>query len=356
MDNLNNKKILMVRLSSIGDTVHSIPVACAIKNAFPDAQIHWLVEPESAFLLKNNKIIDKIFIFNKKEFKKSGLSINIIKQIKDLSLLLRNEKYDLAIDVQGLLKSALLTWASGAKRKIGFKNTRELAHIFMDEKVDAGNLFDPDEHVIIKNLKLAEHLGITNLDINYSLPEIPEESKNKIDSLLKDTNKSLPNVVLLPATLWKSKHWKEEYWQELVAYLAERANVIISGTIKDKELISKIKENTTKNIYDISGETELIDLIPLFNRSDLVIGVDTGPIHIAAAVQKPKIITIMGPTSTKRTGVIGQINLCANLECIPCNKKTCPLEGDKYMRCMEMLTPEIVIEAIEEQKAITIVG
>src|SRR3989339_471254 len=138
MGNLNNKKFLIVRLSAIGDTIHGLPVLNAIKRENPDVHISWLVEKESSFLLKANPCVDKLFIFNKSGLKKNGVSLASINLIKELILSLKQEQFDIAIDMQGLFKSGLLTALSGAKRKVGFKGTREFAEFFLDERVDVG--------------------------------------------------------------------------------------------------------------------------------------------------------------------------------------------------------------------------
>lgn len=349
MSNLNNKKILIVRLSSVGDTVHSLPVVNAIKREFPHAEISWLIEKESSFLIEKNPLVEKVFIFDKKYLKKHICSLKTLKTITDLINCLRSEHFDIAIDLQGLFKSGLLTGLSGATRKIGFKNTREFAEFFLNERVDIGNIFDDTEHIIEKNLKIAKYLGIKDLCIGYPLPVTPADTKEQVDSLLSDINPSLPTVVIIPATLWKSKHWLETHWNELLSSFTDKYNVIITGTEKDLPLINRIIHNLDSRLFiNLAGKTNLLDLLELFSHVDLVIGVDTGPLHIAVAANKPKIIGIFGPTSPKRTGALGHKNLCTGFECQPCHQKTCHLRGDKYMRCMSYLNPQTVLDQVLE--------
>lgn len=355
MENINKSKILIVRLSAIGDTIHSLPIAAALKNSYPDICIHWLVEPEQGFLLKDNPIIDKVIIFDKNSYKKQGICFNTLKNISKLISNLKKERYDIAIDLQGLFKSGILTWLSSAKRKIGFKNTREFAEFFLSECINAGNMFDESEHVIQKNLKLAQYLGATDTSIRFILPNIPENVNNKVDSLLNKINTNLPTMAILPATLWKSKHWPIKYWQELLKKLENKVNLIIIGSHKDMILANEITQNLqTETLYNLSGKTNLIDLIEIFNRTDIVIGVDTGTMHLAVATGKPKVISILGPTSAVRNGAFEQVNLYHQLSCQPCNKKICPLKNNNYMLCLNSIKPETVFnEVIKINQEIT---
>jgi heptosyltransferase-1 len=344
MENLNDKKLLIIRLSSIGDTIHGLPVLSAIKQTYPQARVSWLVEKESSFLLQGNPLLDKVFIFDKESLKKGGISLKTMLAARDLISTLRKEHFDIAIDLQGLLKSGILTYLSGARRRTGFKNTRECSEIFLTEKIDAGNLFAPDEHIILKNLKLAEYLGARDYNITYPLPPETTETRQKLDNLLKALNPELPVVILIPSTLWKSKLWLTSYWQELVSFLTGKTNIIFTGSQKDTPLIKEITDNIdSKYFIDLTGKTSLVDLPGLFRRANLTIGVDTGPIHIAVAAEKSEIIAIMGPTAAGRTGPINHTSMSADLPCIPCNKKQCPLPSKHYMQCMKSITPDKVI-------------
>lgn len=349
MESLNNKKILIVRLSAIGDTIHGLPVLGAIKREYPGVKVCWLVERESSFLLQKNPLLEKVFIFEKNKFKKTGFSLKAFQEFKCLVKSLKAEQFDITIDLQGLFKSGLLTALSGAKRRIGFKNTREFSEYFLSERVDIGNIFDHKEHVIQKNMKLAEYLGIKDLTIEYPLPGVDEKIKERINLLLKDINPVLPLIGIIPATTWASKFWKEEYWQQLLQQLTGKANIIFTGIEKDNPLINRITEKLPSESYiNLVGKTTLFDLIELFSRLDIVIGVDTGPLHLAVSVNKPDIIAILGPTSATRNGAFGHRNLVSDLPCQPCHSKKCPNDLPALMQCMDALTPERVFEEVEK--------
>lgn len=348
MGNLNNKKILIVRLSAIGDTIHGLPVLNAIKRENPDVHISWLVENESSFLLKANPCVDKLFIFNKSGLKKNGVSLASINLIKELILSLKQEQFDIAIDMQGLFKSGLLTALSGAKRKVGFKGTRELAEFFLNERVDVGKIFDDNEHVIEKNMKLAGYLGIKDLSVGYCLPVISEDIKTKINEILCFADSNKKTVVLIPSTTWETKFWPKQHWRDLLTYLTPKFNVIITGIEKDLPYIASITGHLSENSFvNLAGKTTLLDLIELFTSIDMVIGVDTGPLHLAVATEKPRVISILGPTSARRNGALGHHNLYVDLPCLPCHKKKCSLDSKDNLLCMKNLKPATVIETIE---------
>ncbi|MGD9581390.1 MAG: glycosyltransferase family 9 protein [Vampirovibrionia bacterium] len=348
MSDLTNKKILIVRLSAIGDTIHGLPVLNAIKRQFPDVHVSWLVEKESSFLLKDNPFVDKLFIFDKTTLKTAGVSFASFKQIKNLIYSLKQERFDIAIDLQGLFKSGLLTALSGAKRKIGFKGTREFAEFFLNERVDAGKIFDHNEHVIEKNLKLAEHLGIEDLSVNYCLPVISEDIKTRINNILCFNDSTKKTVVIIPATTWQTKFWPKEHWQNLLKYLEHKVNIVITGTNTDISYIEDITKPLSEGSYlNIAGKTSLLDLIELFYRTDIVIGVDTGPLHLAVASEKPEVLAILGPTSAKRNGALGHKNIHLSLDCQPCHKKKCPLNESEQIKCMNNIDPAQIIDIIE---------
>jgi heptosyltransferase-1 len=349
VETLNDKKILIVRLSSIGDTIHGLPLLSAIKRYYPSARVSWLVEKPSSLLLMNNPLLEKVILFDKEKYKQNWSNPKTLNEFQQFIKNLQAEEFDLAIDLQGLFKSGILTLLSGAPRRIGFKHTRELTSFFYTEKLNAGPHASNSEHIILKNLKLASYLDIPEISVSYPLPPISEQTIEKVATLLKDLQPGLQTVTLIPATLWKSKHWQTEYWQEIINTLAGKTNIILTGTAEDQHLINTITQNLRDNQYiNLAGKTILTDLIEVFRHSDLVIGPDTGPLHLAVATSKPAVIAIMGPTSAVRTGALGHTSLTSDLTCIPCNKKSCPLAAEDYMQCMKKLKPEKVLSSINE--------
>ena len=344
----NNLKILIVRLSAIGDVVHSLPVVYALRRKFPDAHISWIVEDKAADILIGNPLLDKVYVLPKKKWKKKLLSFKTIKEIKSLISEIRSQKFDIAIDLQELFKSGFITFLSGAKRRIAHAKTREFADIFINEKLAAYDIFDPNKMIIERYLDSAEYLGAPVDEVKFSLPPLKNETIEYVNDLLKNTDKNKPIIIFSPATMWESKHWIEEYWSELLSRLYVFSNIVFTGTHNDKALIERITKNSSsQNYISLVDKTSLFELIELFNRSDIVVAPDTGPAHIANASNKPVIVTIFGATSNKRTCPYGDkhVSLSANLECQPCSKKKCPRK-DYNMLCMKKITPDIVFDVI----------
>ncbi|HBH18292.1 MAG TPA: hypothetical protein DDX14_05030, partial [Cyanobacteria bacterium UBA9579] len=273
--------------------IHSLPVLHALRKKFPNAYIGWLVEDKAAEILINNPLIDQVYVLPKKKWKSQGLTLETCKEFHNFIKILRNEKFDIAIDLQELFKSGTLTYLSGAKRRIAHAKTREFADIFINEKLKAHDIFDPNKPVIERYLEVAQYLGAPIDEVIFSLPPVNDKAKNHIDNLLNNIDKNKPTVVLVPATTWPSKHWLENYWSELLDKLAPDNNVIFTGSAQDVDLINRITSKASTNDYlSLAGKTNLFELIELFNRSDIVIAPDTGPAYIANATSKPAIIMV----------------------------------------------------------------
>lgn len=346
-----NSKVLIVRLSAIGDVIHSLPVISALKATYPNIYIGWAVEDRASDVIIDNPLIDKAFVFPKSKWKKSKDKIQTLKEFSALIKEIKDEKFDVAIDLQELFKSGLITYLSGAKRRIAHAKTREFAEIFVNEKLPAHDTFDQNKLIIERYLESAQYLGAKTNEIEFSLPLIKQETIEKVDKLLLEINKDKPTVVFIPGTIWETKHWIDEYWAKLLDELSSSCNIIFVGAGKDDQLYEKIISLApNKNNLSLINKTTVFDLIEIFNRTDMVVATDTGPAHIANAVGKPVIITLFGATSYKRSCPVGENHtaLCANIECQPCFNRKCKLKDEK-MRCMMMLTPEIVLEKIHSK-------
>ena len=322
-----NKKVLIIRLSAMGDVIFTIPLANALKeNGY---KVSWLVGDKGVNLLENNPAVDEV-IHIKKGFK------NYLETIKYL----RSEKFDIAIDAQGLLKTFIWTRFCGAKRRIISKSARE-GSIFGGNEIIEKLYTSWDTHVTQDYLKFAQYLGIEVNDIKITLPEPSEETIKKIDELLKYLDRSKPVVTISPATTWGNKHWDKDNWKLLVEKIKNDYTLIFTGTDKDNDLINYISQGAGLNL---AGKTNVEELCELFRRSDLVISLDSGSTHLAWAVMIPKIVSIFCCTPKTRYSPLGNsdkyISLSGNLPCQPCHKKRCPLgtnECTKYPSVEEVL-------------------
>lgn len=297
-------RILIIKLSALGDIVHSLPALNLLKKYRAAAKIDFLVDERFAGILEGQKSINEIITCSKKNF---------FEQIKPLQA----KKYDLVIDMQGLIKTAFLSWTLGPN--IGFKEPREwLAAVFYRTKVDCGHWLDAQKHVVEKNIELISYL-IKEKDFHGDIAqELDYGSLGKIslrECLETHPHKNLKEVCLIPCTTWESKHWPQEQWIKLASQLKQKydCRIHILGTKKDENYLSSMASrlselSTNSDDINLHLEIPLNGLSNFFSSMDLIVGVDTGPIHIAAASVNPKlteIIGIYGPSSAARSGPFG---------------------------------------------------
>lgn len=338
-------KVLIIRLSAIGDTIHSLPVAAAIKRRIPNAHIGWVVEPLSAPLVVDNPAVDEVFVLPRKDWLKKVASpanwISVAEEAKAFWSDIRAKNYDVALDLQGLLKSAVCTVAAGVPKRIGFSHTREGAGLFLTDKAEVGDYFAADKHIVRVNLEIASYLfktlglppSITDKEIEFPLPAVPQASRQHVEALLSQQANVSPAVsVLLPGTTWSSKIWPSEKWIKLAGLIHSdlQLPVVLAGGPSEKTVNAEIASAIAQAgmpVLDITGQTSLIDLIALFEKSRLVIGADSGPMHLAAATGRPDVIGIFGSTPYKRLGPLGDKSrsVSLSLECQPCFTPICPL-------------------------------
>ncbi len=337
---MDKPKILIIRRSALGDTIHTLPLAKSLREKFPNAQIDWVVEDKAEKFITNNPLLDKVYVIHKKtggfaEFKQ------IIKQI-------RAEKYDIAIDTQQLLKSGIILGLSGAKRKIALSDGREFSWIFANEIIKTNRKqFDINYHVVKRNLEIAKYLGADGEKIEFTLPNTSENDKNKAKDLLKDIDPNLKTVIISPETTWDNKHWTVDGWRKVIENLLGKVNLVYTGTSDENGLSGKILQGFD-GIINLSGKTNLFELEEVFKLADLVISVDSGSAHVAWATGVPAIVTLFFATSSKRTAPFGEkyFSIQAEIPCSPCMKRKC--KNNVTNECVPTISPEKVIETVNE--------
>lgn len=333
------KKVLLIKLSSLGDVIFTIPLANNLKaNGY---EVHWLTTEKGIDIVKGNPCADKVFFAPLYTWRKNKFNLkylfSMIKLISDL----RKEHYDIAFDCQRRIKSLPFMRFCGAKRRIISNYSSEGASL------GANEITPPCEgglHMVNWNLDYAKYLGLDISNIKMSLPEQSMETKNKADELLKDVDFSKPVVIIAPATTWIPKHWAVDNWIKVIESLKDRCTLIFTGMEQDKKLISLIGGD---KFINLAGKTNLNDLMEIFSRVQLVIAPDSGSAHLAWAAAKPALIEVFCCTATNLFGCFGDENkyfaLSGNLSCQPCNKRTCPKAND-CNACTKFPTAEEVIE------------
>lgn len=339
---IENKKILLIRLSALGDVIFNIPLANLLKKN--GATLHWLVSEKGFDIINNNPCTDKVILAPVEKWKKEKNKFkNIVEYFKIIKLI-RKEKYDIALDTQLILKSLIWTIFSGAKRRIVSKSAREGAILGGNEIIEP--LFNDFKlHAVYNYYKFAKYLGLDTQEVKVTLGQNDNATIVKVDELLKDCDKNKLNLTIAPATTWADKHWDKDNFKELVSKIDKnKYNLIFTGTKKDVELINYI---TDGNFINLAGKTNLKELIELFKKTDILISLDSGSTHLAWATNKPKIISIFCSTPKERYAPLGEghIALSGQLPCQPCHKKRCP---QKTNACTKLPTVDEVLNALSQ--------
>jgi lipopolysaccharide heptosyltransferase I len=325
------KKIVVVKPSSLGDIVHSFPFLAAMKETFPSAEIHWVVAKGLEGLLENHPMVKKLWVIDKDKWKDLKKLDRTVAEISSLSSALRAEGYDIAVDLQGLLRSGLLTRASRAPVRVGFREAREGSTLFYTHRISGGR----ETHAVERYLKIAAALGCETGEILFPLPLIKESGQ------VRTVKAEMGNYAVIAAgARWTTKKWPAIKFGHVASRLQERS--IVVGSTADAEDAEEIAALSGGKAISMAGKTGLGELISLVRDARYVITNDSGPMHIAAAAGVP-VVALFGPTNPVRTGPYGDnhVVLAAEVSCAPCYKKAC-----RSMRCMEAISVESVLQAV----------
>ncbi len=271
------KKILVVRLGAMGDVIHALPAVATIKHSFPGCHLAWVIHPRWSALLEGNPYVDEVIHFDRHR----------LGRILSTRRALRQARFDMVVDFQGLIKSALLAQSARPQRIFGFHESQcreRLSALFYSDR-----LTTDAEHVVDKNFALAESTGATNTVRTFTLPDGVREG-------------FLPDgkfVLASPLGGWKSKQWPLDYYGELAALIQKRLGMplILNGAPDSADELKAVP-NARQHFSSVEG------LIDVTRRAAAVVGIDSGPLHLAAALEKPGV-AIFGPTDPARNGPYG---------------------------------------------------
>jgi heptosyltransferase-1 len=336
---------LIIRLSSLGDIIHTLPAFSALRKKHPKAKISWVVEEKGKEILDFVPGIDNIVVAHTE-----GWRINTRKFWKEISALKKKIKNrnQITIDFQGLIKSGFIAYLSGAKKKIGFhrKNLRESqASLFYTDKLDE---VSDNIHVIDKNLRLLTLLGIMQTQYEFPLvlpDEYVQSIKEKLQKLGYDGKKKL--VVMNMGAAWKTKRWFPENWIELIQTLKKEGvfSLILWGNEEEKALAKEVHK---ESLAPLSPDFSLKEVMALIRETSLLVSGDTFALQVACAFSRP-VVGIFGPTNPGRNGPFSPRDKVAfhEMECSHCYKRSCP-----SLECLKKITPKEVaalsIQSLEE--------
>ena len=292
------KNILIIKPSSLGDIVLALPALTALHKGFPEAKISWLIRPEFAPLLKNHPYLTDVIAFDRKFLGKAWHNRRALVSLLSLIRRLRRSKFDIAIDLQGLFRTASLAWLSGCRERFGMANARELAHIFYTHKVPNNQ---DCIHVVDYYLKIIKTAGAFEAQPQFVLPtdSAAVDSANRL--LASYRINPCEYAVLVPGSAHKSKCWPAYNFASLAEKMASKfgISIIAVGTRPERPTIEKIASAAGVPVANFAGLTSLPELVALFKTARIVVSNDTGPGHIAAAVGVP-LVMIFGPSNPIR--------------------------------------------------------
>ncbi len=343
--------ILVIKPSSLGDVIHALPFLKAMKDRFPESSVDWVISRGLEGLLTGNPLIRTRILINKDHWKNFREIPETVSEFSSLRRILRSASYDIVVDLQGLLRSAVIAWIAKGKETVGFTDAREGSRYFYTKKIPARS-----SHAVDRCLEVAGSLGADS-----GHPEFPlYPSSKSIASVRQKAGGLKKYIVIVPSARWESKRWPAVKFADLA--MRTSFPCIIAGSIHDRpmaEIIMKRISNKaagcrTDNpvsgsgeIIDLCGKTSLSELIALISGATAVISNDSGPMHIAAALDIPTV-AIFGPTDPLKTGPYRWKTkshlavVSSGLQCSPCRKKTC-----RSSECMDGISVSRVYSALE---------
>jgi 3-deoxy-D-manno-octulosonic-acid transferase/heptosyltransferase-1 len=336
--------ILIVKLSAIGDVIHTLPSLSALRQLYPDAHITWVVEEAAANLVRNHPYLDAVLVSRRKSWNKDLLNGQFrrpLEEIRSFIKTLRKRPYDLVIDFHGLFKSSIIVFLSGGKRKLGYNSLQELSGLFLNEKITE----DLNKHAVERYLDFPRYLGAKINSARFILP-LNKETETRSKSILDKYNlEDKKFIAINPVAYWETKLWSNENFAHLADLINDKLQMKVVFTGSEKEPIEKITSLMTTEGINSGGETTLLELASLYKKARIVITTDSGPMHLAAAVEIP-VISLFGPTDPARTGPYGAGHtiIRAELPCSPCFLKKCSTK-----KCMEDISPQQVFAAVERK-------
>ncbi len=331
-------RILIIKPSSLGDVATALPMLCDLKAAYPAARIDWLIHPGLASLLRGHPAISNLIEFDRKRMAAWWYKPSANRLFRQMLSALRGPKYDCVIDAQGLLRSGIFAWWTGAKMCIGFANAREGSRFFYTHHAA---LPAQPQVAVVRMRALLAPLGIdTSGPARYEVP-IQFSARESVDTLLTEISNP---VVVIPGARWDTKRWAIDGFIEIVRRLRQAGMpVVLAGSPDEQPLCQQI-EQAVPGVLNLGGKTDLAQMVALLDRARIVVGNDSGPLHVAVALGK-SVVAIYGPTDPNFVGPHGQLDHVIRFDvvCHPCRRRTCD-----HHSCMRGVTVEEVWSKTKE--------
>jgi lipopolysaccharide heptosyltransferase I len=361
-------RILLIKPSALGDVIHTIPLLVKLRARYPKAQIDWLLTPQNAELLRCHPALSNVVLFERHEFARFGQSWSATSGLMELLRKIRRARYDLAIDMHGQFRSALFVMASGAATRIGFRGrvrrdrsdyeregrknvpvrgwagAREGSWLAYTHRIPIPTL---SVHAADRYLWVGPMLGLDDTPLDFTI-YLPPEADIEVDRLLAEAGLlGKPLAVLMPGTVWETKHWRLDGFTEVARYLVGHGYAVaLAGSAREQPRCKAVA-SACPEARDVSGRTTPAHLAALIQRAGICVTNDSGPMHLAVALNRP-VVSVFGPTDPVCIGPYRRPDAVVrlDLDCSPCNYRKlsqCPYDH----ACMNGVSGQMVIERIE---------
>lgn len=324
------QRIVLIKPSALGDIMHSLPVLHALRRRFPHAHLAWLVNRVYEPVLRGHPDLDALVTFDRGALRQSWLGGAVA--FTDFLRHLRLQRFDLAIDLQGLFRTGLMTLATGARHRVGLSSAREGATWFYNRRIDDTTGV---QHAVDRYAKVAEALGADGRDKTFHLP-VDAESKAWAQRLL--ANCPRPWIAVGVGARWLTKRWPPSHFAELTRRAIDRfgGTALFVGAPDEAELAQQAAAQVPNPVCQLTGKTNLPQLIALLSEADVMLANDTGPLHVAVALGRP-VVAPYTCTQIDRTGPYGQAGRA--VETTVWCRGSC-VRSCERMECMAELTPD----------------
>lgn len=332
------KNILIIKMSSLGDIIHALPTVGAIRANWPNAKITWAVQSNFAELIPGKPLVDEIIKIDRKKMFKFGYAMNLRKE-------LHKHKFDVVIDLQCILKSAVVQMLSGCSERYGYSDAKEGSQFIC--KVLKGE--NSNNHVIERYKDVVRQLGGIDKEIKATMLFDLDSEEKSMQQLL-DKEGIGKYAVLSLGTRWENKNWPPEYYATLAEKLAQDGfDIVLTGVPSDSKKATVFMKNIhNAKVVNLIGKTNIKELFAVIKGANLFVGGDSGPMHFASLAQIP-LIALYGATFPHRLGPYG--NSHAYVVMSPTAPEDNGQISYKDINVMRELKPVLVISKYEEMKA-----
>ncbi|HSW47204.1 MAG TPA: glycosyltransferase family 9 protein, partial [Phycisphaerae bacterium] len=249
------RRILIIKPSSFGDVVHALPVLNGLRRRYPEAHIAWLVSTACAGLLEGHPQLDEVIPFDRKRFGRIGRSLSVTLEFARFVRELHGRRFDLVVDLQGLFRSGFLSLASGARVRVGFRQSREFAWLFYTHRL---RVADRDMHAVDRYYLVARLLDFVDEPIEFVLP-VDADARASVERMASEAGLAAgaSYALVVPGTRWETKRWPAEHFAELVRTIREKHElvVVLAGAPDEVDVASRVAELAGEPVVNLAGRT-----------------------------------------------------------------------------------------------------